>query len=135
MGRRVDIIKAQSAAGTWSVPGCGMHDPTWLSRFGDAIRQADRDRVARVFLAGDAAHIHLPAGGQGMNTGTQDAFNLGWKLAAVLRGDAPDTARPWPRADIVGGQAHQHPSGASNGSSSAPPPAASRSRQGVLHCL
>jgi 3-(3-hydroxy-phenyl)propionate hydroxylase len=69
----------------------GMHDPTWLSRFGDAIRQADRYRVGRVFLAGDAAHVHLPAGGQGMNMGIQDAFNLGWKLAAVLRGDAPDS--------------------------------------------
>ena len=69
----------------------GMHDPTWLSRFGDAVRQAERYRVGRVFLAGDAAHIHLPAGGQGMNMGMQDAFNLGWKLAAVLRGDAPDS--------------------------------------------
>jgi 2-polyprenyl-6-methoxyphenol hydroxylase-like FAD-dependent oxidoreductase len=69
----------------------GMHDPTWLSRFSDAIRQADRYRVGRVFLAGDAAHIHLPAGGQGMNMGMQDAFNLGWKLAAVRRGDAPDS--------------------------------------------
>lgn len=69
----------------------GMHDPTWLSRFGDSVRQADRYRVGRVFLAGDAAHIHLPAGGQGMNMGIQDAFNLGWKLAAVLRGEAPES--------------------------------------------
>jgi 2-polyprenyl-6-methoxyphenol hydroxylase-like FAD-dependent oxidoreductase len=68
----------------------GMHSPRWLSHFGDAIRQADRYRVGRVLLAGDAAHIHLPAGGQGMNMGMQDAFNLGWKLAAVIRGDAPD---------------------------------------------
>ncbi|MEB3030645.1 FAD-dependent monooxygenase [[Mycobacterium] nativiensis] len=69
----------------------GMHDPTWLSRFGDAVRQADRYRVERVLLAGDAAHIHLPAGGQGMNMGIQDAFNLGWKLAMVLRGEAPES--------------------------------------------
>ncbi|MFE3959197.1 FAD-dependent monooxygenase [Nocardia sp. NPDC059091] len=68
----------------------GMHSPTWLSHFNDANRQADRYRVGRVLLAGDAAHIHLPAGGQGMNMGMQDAFNLGWKLAAVVRGDAPD---------------------------------------------
>jgi 3-(3-hydroxy-phenyl)propionate hydroxylase len=68
-----------------------MHDPTWVSHFGDAIRQADQYRVGRVFLAGDAAHIHLPAGGQGMNMGIQDAFNLGWKLVAVQRGDAPDS--------------------------------------------
>jgi 2-polyprenyl-6-methoxyphenol hydroxylase-like FAD-dependent oxidoreductase len=68
----------------------GMHSPRWLSHFGDAIRQADCYRVGRVLLAGDAAHIHLPAGGQGMNMGMQDAFNLGWKLAAVIRGDAPD---------------------------------------------
>jgi 3-(3-hydroxy-phenyl)propionate hydroxylase len=67
----------------------GMHNPTWVSHFGDAIRQADQYRVGRVFLAGDAAHIHLPAGGQGMNMGIQDSFNLGWKLAAVLRGAAP----------------------------------------------
>ncbi|RJO73370.1 hypothetical protein D5S18_19230 [Nocardia panacis] len=68
----------------------GMHSPRWLSHFTDAIRQADRYRSGRVFLAGDAAHIHLPAGGQGMNMGMQDAFNLGWKLAAVLRGEAAD---------------------------------------------
>ena len=68
----------------------GMHDPTWVSHFGDAVRQADRYRVGRVLLAGDAAHVHLPAGGQGMNMGMQDAFNLGWKLAAVVRGEAPD---------------------------------------------
>ncbi|WP_431927039.1 FAD-dependent monooxygenase [Nonomuraea jabiensis] len=68
----------------------GMHSPRWLSRHGDAARQADRYRVGRVLLAGDAAHIHFPAGGQGLNTGVQDAVNLGWKLAAVVRGQAPD---------------------------------------------
>lgn len=68
----------------------GMHSPRWLSRHGDAARQADRYRVGRVLLAGDAAHIHFPAGGQGLNTGVQDAVNLGWKLAAVVRGHAPE---------------------------------------------
>ncbi|NBE92338.1 hypothetical protein FE391_06055 [Nonomuraea sp. KC401] len=68
----------------------GMHSPRWLSRHGDAARQADRYREGRVLIAGDAAHIHFPAGGQGLNTGVQDAVNLGWKLAAVVRGQASD---------------------------------------------
>lgn len=67
----------------------GMHDPRWLSRFHSDERQAPHYRVGRVFLAGDAAHVHSPAGGQGMNTSLQDAANLGWKLAAVLQGHAP----------------------------------------------
>jgi 2-polyprenyl-6-methoxyphenol hydroxylase-like FAD-dependent oxidoreductase len=69
----------------------GVHSPRWLSRFGDATRLAERYRVGRVLLAGDAAHIHPPAGGQGLNLGVQDAFNLGWKLAAQVRGWAPET--------------------------------------------
>ncbi|MFD1813682.1 rifampin monooxygenase [Rhodococcus gannanensis] len=68
----------------------GVHSPRWLSRFGDATRLADRYRVGRVLLAGDAAHIHPPTGGQGLNLGIQDAFNLGWKLAATVDGWAPD---------------------------------------------
>ncbi|MFJ6553967.1 FAD-dependent monooxygenase [Streptomyces luteogriseus] len=68
----------------------GVHSPRWLSRFGDATRLAERYRVDRVLLAGDAAHIHPPTGGQGLNLGIQDAFNLGWKLAAELRGWAPE---------------------------------------------
>ncbi|MER7698756.1 MULTISPECIES: rifampin monooxygenase [unclassified Streptomyces] len=68
----------------------GVHSPRWLSRFGDATRQAARYRVGRVLLAGDAAHIHPPTGGQGLNLGVQDAFNLGWKLAAAVNGWAPD---------------------------------------------
>lgn len=68
----------------------GVHSPRWLSRFGDATRQAERYRVGRVFLAGDAAHIHPPTGGQGLNLGIQDAFNLGWKLAAEVAGWAPE---------------------------------------------
>ncbi|MEV4538921.1 rifampin monooxygenase [Asanoa sp. NPDC049518] len=69
----------------------GVHSPRWLSRFGDATRVAERYRVGRVLLAGDAAHIHPPIGGQGLNLGVQDAVNLGWKLAAQVRGWAPQT--------------------------------------------
>ena len=68
----------------------GVHSPRWLSRFGDATRLAERYRAGRVLLAGDAAHVHPPAGGQGLNLGVQDAFNLGWKLAAQLSQWAPD---------------------------------------------
>jgi rifampicin monooxygenase len=68
----------------------GVHSPRWLSRFGDATRLAERYRVGRVLLAGDAAHIHPPLGGQGLNLGIQDAFNLGWKLAAEVNGWAPE---------------------------------------------
>ncbi|CAM5438512.1 FAD-dependent monooxygenase [Streptomyces abikoensis] len=68
----------------------GMHDPRWTSRFHSDERQVPRYRDGRVFLAGDAAHVHSPAGGLGMNTGLQDAANLSWKLAAVLKGTAPD---------------------------------------------
>lgn len=67
----------------------GVHSPRWMSRFGDATRLAERYRVGRVLLAGDAAHIHPPIGGQGLNLGVQDAVNLGWKLAAQVRGWAP----------------------------------------------
>jgi 2-polyprenyl-6-methoxyphenol hydroxylase-like FAD-dependent oxidoreductase len=68
----------------------GVHDPTWLSRFSDAARQATTYRDGRVLLAGDAAHVHGPVGGQGLNLGLQDAVNLGWKLARVVAGTAPD---------------------------------------------
>ena len=68
----------------------GVHSPRWLSRFGDATRLAERYQVGRVLLAGDAAHIHPPTGGQGLNLGIQDAFNLGWKLAAEVNGWAPE---------------------------------------------
>ncbi|KAA0023613.1 rifampin monooxygenase [Antrihabitans cavernicola] len=67
----------------------GAHSPRWLSRFSDATRLADHYRVGRVLLAGDAAHVHPPLGGQGLNLGVQDAFNLGWKLAAEINGWAP----------------------------------------------
>ncbi|MFI8433590.1 rifampin monooxygenase [Streptomyces sp. NPDC079020] len=68
----------------------GAHSPRWLSRFGDATRLAERYRTGRVLLAGDAAHVHPPTGGQGLNLGIQDAFNLGWKLAAEVNGWAPE---------------------------------------------
>lgn len=68
----------------------GVHSPRWLSRFGDATRLAEHYRTGRVLLAGDAAHIHPPTGGQGLNLGIQDAFNLGWKLAAEINGWAPE---------------------------------------------
>ncbi|MET4098550.1 2-polyprenyl-6-methoxyphenol hydroxylase-like FAD-dependent oxidoreductase [Agrococcus sp. UYP10] len=67
----------------------GVHSPRSLTRFGDATRLADRYRAGRVLLAGDAAHVHPPLGGQGLNLGIQDAFNLGWKLAAEVAGWAP----------------------------------------------
>ncbi|WP_067539506.1 FAD-dependent monooxygenase [Nocardia crassostreae] len=66
----------------------GMHGPRWVTHYGDAARHAERYRVGRVLLAGDAAHIHYPAGGQGQNLGLQDAVNLGWKLAATVHGTA-----------------------------------------------
>jgi 3-(3-hydroxy-phenyl)propionate hydroxylase len=68
----------------------GVHSPTWISRFTDMIRQAESYRDRRVLLAGDAAHVHPPQGGQGLNTGVQDAVNLGWKLAQVVNGTSPD---------------------------------------------
>ncbi|MEU2656683.1 FAD-dependent oxidoreductase [Streptomyces sp. NPDC007325] len=85
----------------------GMHDARWISRFHSDERQVPAYRVGRVFLAGDAAHVHSPAGGQGMNTGLQDAANLSWKLIAVHRGDAPD-----PEALLDSYQAERHPVGA-----------------------
>lgn len=69
----------------------GIHDPTWISRFTDTTRQAAAYRDGRVLLAGDAAHVHSPVGGQGLNTGVQDAVNLGWKLGQVVKGVSPDS--------------------------------------------
>ncbi len=82
----------QEVADAWQrLTGEDIHGgtPLWIGRFTDASRQASEYRRGRVFLAGDAAHIHLPIGGQGMSTGVQDAVNLGWKLAAEIRGHAP----------------------------------------------
>ncbi|MGH2961989.1 MAG: FAD-dependent monooxygenase [Solirubrobacterales bacterium] len=68
----------------------GIHSPTWISRFTDMTRQAAAYRDGRVLLAGDAAHVHHPVGGQGLNTGVQDAVNLGWKLAQVVNQTSPE---------------------------------------------
>jgi 2-polyprenyl-6-methoxyphenol hydroxylase-like FAD-dependent oxidoreductase len=68
----------------------GVHSPTWISRFTDMTRQAAAYRERRVLLAGDAAHVHSPVGGQGLNTGVQDAVNLGWKLAQVVNRTSPE---------------------------------------------
>src|SRR5262249_10308157 len=68
--------------------GVTVSDPVWLSAFRINERKVKAYRAGRVFVAGDAAHVHSPAGGQGMNTGMQDAFNLAWKLAMVCRGNA-----------------------------------------------
>jgi 2-polyprenyl-6-methoxyphenol hydroxylase-like FAD-dependent oxidoreductase len=83
----------------------GVHNVTFLSRFTDATRQAASYRERRVLLAGDAAHVHAPAGGQGLNIGVQDAVNLGWKLAQVVHGTSPETL-----LDTY--QAERHPIGA-----------------------
>jgi 2-polyprenyl-6-methoxyphenol hydroxylase-like FAD-dependent oxidoreductase len=69
----------------------GVHSPTWISRFTDMTRQAAAYRDRRVLLAGDAAHVHSPVGGQGLNTGVQDAVNLGWKLALVVNRTSPES--------------------------------------------
>src|SRR5437588_9737000 len=69
----------------------GVHSPTWISRFTDMARQATAYREGRVLLAGDAAHVHPPDGGQGLNTGVQDAVNLGWKLAQVVKKRSPES--------------------------------------------
>ena len=83
----------------------GVHNVTYLSRFTDAARQAASYRQRRVLLAGDSAHVHSPAGGQGLNTGVQDAVNLGWKLAQVVNGTSPESL-----LDTY--QAERHPIGA-----------------------
>jgi 2-polyprenyl-6-methoxyphenol hydroxylase-like FAD-dependent oxidoreductase len=69
----------------------GIHSPTWISRFTDMTRQAATYRDGRILLAGDAAHVHAPDGGQGLQTGVQDAVNLGWKLAQVVKGTSPES--------------------------------------------
>ena len=69
----------------------GIHNPTWISRFTDMTRQAAAYRDRRVLLAGDAAHVHAPVGGQGLNIGVHDAVNLGWKLAQVVKQTSPES--------------------------------------------
>lgn len=92
-GDRPEEVEFDEVAAAWeritgeSLAGGGAD---WVSSFTDATRQVSAYRRGRVLLAGDAAHVHLPAGGQGLSTGVQDAVNLGWKLAAVIRGELPD---------------------------------------------
>ena len=90
--RSVPMTVEELRATAFRVSGLDLAigEATWLSRFGDATRQVVQYRKGRVLLAGDAAHIHFPAGGQGLNTGIQDAMNLGWKLADTVAGTAPE---------------------------------------------
>ncbi len=105
-GRRVGVVLVEPHVGKGDGPTLsdlraaliavygtdfGVHSPTWLSRFSDMARQAASYRNGRVLLAGDAAHVHAPAGGQGLNLGVQDAVNLGWKLAQVVKGTSPES--------------------------------------------
>jgi 2-polyprenyl-6-methoxyphenol hydroxylase-like FAD-dependent oxidoreductase len=105
-GKRFGVVLSQRYAGQADEPTLrelsealvaafgtdyGVHSPTWLSRFTDTTRQAASYREGRVLLAGDAAHVHYPVGGQGLNVGMQDAVNLGWKLAQVVRGTSPES--------------------------------------------
>jgi 2-polyprenyl-6-methoxyphenol hydroxylase-like FAD-dependent oxidoreductase len=105
-GRTVRVVLTEKEIGPSSEPSLrdlsaaliavygtdfGVHNPTWISRFTDATRQAAAYRAGRVLLAGDSAHIHYPAGGQGLSLGVQDAVNLGWKLAQVVKGTSPDS--------------------------------------------
>jgi 2-polyprenyl-6-methoxyphenol hydroxylase-like FAD-dependent oxidoreductase len=105
-GRTVRVVVTEQQNGTGGEPTLrdlsealttvygtdfGIHDPTWISRFTDMTRQAAAYRIGRVLLAGDAAHVHYPAGGQGLSLGVQDAVNLGWKLAQVVDGTSPES--------------------------------------------
>ena len=105
-GKRVGVVVSERYAGQAGEPTLGdlsralisvwgtdygVHSPTWISRFTDMTRQAASYRAGRVLLAGDAAHVHYPVGGQGLNTGVQDAVNLGWKLAQVVNQISPDS--------------------------------------------
>jgi hypothetical protein len=81
---------SQALVSVWGTD-FGVHSPTWISRFTDMTRQAASYREGRVLLAGDAAHVHYPVGGQGLNIGVQDSVNLGWKLAQVVKGTSPES--------------------------------------------
>jgi 2-polyprenyl-6-methoxyphenol hydroxylase-like FAD-dependent oxidoreductase len=92
VGHDTDPTLCELSEGLITVYGTdfGVHSPTWISRFTDMTRQATTYRDRRVLLAGDAAHVHPPDGGQGLQLGVQDAVNLGWKLAQVVHGTSPD---------------------------------------------
>ena len=105
LGQPVTEAEVRDAMERIAGSGLGLTSIRWSTRFLSERRQAERYRVQRVFLAGDAAHVHSPLGAQGMNTGIQDAMNLGWKLASVLRGHASE-------ALLDSYQAERHPVGA-----------------------
>ncbi|MBT1186323.1 FAD-dependent oxidoreductase, partial [Streptomyces sp. CJ_13] len=105
-GDPADLEELRAIATTALGTDHGMHDPRWISRLRSDERQVPSYRVGRVFLAGDAAHVHSPAGGLGMNTGLQDAANLSWKLAAALHGQSPD-----PEALLDSYHRERHPVG------------------------
>jgi 2-polyprenyl-6-methoxyphenol hydroxylase-like FAD-dependent oxidoreductase len=113
-GKRAGVVVTERYAGQASEPTLrdlsraliavwgtdyGVHSPTWISRFTDMTRQAASYRKGRVLLAGDAAHVHYPVGGQGLNLGVQDAVNLGWKLAQVVKGATPESLLDTYRAE------------------------------------
>ena len=105
-GHRTHAFRSQQTRSPRSTePTSACTDPTWISRFTDATRQAAAYRSGRVLLAGDAAHIHYPAGGQGIGLGIQDAVNLGWKLAQVVNGVSPQSLLDTYHAE-------RHPAGA-----------------------
>jgi len=93
VGRTTEPTLSDLSAALITVYGTdyGIHSPTWISRFTDAARQAASYRKGRVLIAGDAAHVHPPDGGQGLQTGVQDAVNLGWKLAQVVKGASQES--------------------------------------------
>jgi 2-polyprenyl-6-methoxyphenol hydroxylase-like FAD-dependent oxidoreductase len=106
----------------------GIHSPTWISRFTDTTRQAAAYRDRRVVLAGDAAHVHAPDGGQGLNTGVQDAVNLGWKLAQVVNRTSPESLLDTYHAE-------RHPRAAQHdGASRASPPSRAHEGPARQHC-
>ena len=124
-GRTVRVVVTEQQLGSGSEPTLddlsealvvvygtdfGIHNPTWISRFTDMTRQAAAYRAGRVLLAGDAAHVHYPAGGQGLSLGVQDAVNLGWKLAQVITGASPESLLDSYHAERhpVGARALQH---------------------------
>lgn len=88
-GEQPDLAELRAALVAIYATDFGLRSARWISRFTDITRQATAYRQGRVLLAGDAAHIHPPQGGQGLNTGVQDAVNLGWKLAQVVKGESP----------------------------------------------
>lgn len=89
--RELDLEELQESISAILEKPVYLSQPKWLSRWGSELRLAPRYQVGRVFIAGDAAHTHSPAGGQGMNTGIQDGFNLGWKLAFAVKGELPQS--------------------------------------------